>query len=245
MAARVPTPQLSQPSGYQDGKSVNLPKPFKLRRFYTPGEVARHNTANDCWVSFFYGVYDLTKLIHDNLENQAALCKPIYDVAGSDISHWFDPISQEPKRAVNPETNLYWWHCPTGRYLHIPPMIPDSTWDPTSFLLPWWKDVGLRIGQLTEKTRKLRVINMQTKDDDIIEVCSEETLNEILDRYIDLNEHAASYTWKRLGRPLDMDKTLEENDIPDETEEFIDLNIDEHMYIPAVHLYYNDDLTVK
>ena len=41
-----------------------------------------------------------------------------------------------------------------------------------------------------------------------------------------------------------MDRSLEENDIPDETEEFIDLNIDEHAYIPAVHLYYNDDLTV-
>ena len=34
------------------------------------------------------------------------------------------------------------------------------------------------------------------------------------------------------------------NDIPDESEEFIDLNIDEDAYIPAVHLYYNDDLTV-
>ncbi len=41
-----------------------------------------------------------------------------------------------------------------------------------------------------------------------------------------------------------MDRSLEENDIPDETEEFIDLNIDEHAYIPAVHLHYNDDLTV-
>ena len=36
-------------------------------------------------------------------------------------------------------------------------------------------------------------------------------MNEILDRYLELNEHAASYTWKRLGRPLDMDKTMEEN----------------------------------
>ena len=54
---------------------------------------------------------------------------------------------------------------------------------------------------------------MLTKNDDILEVCSEETMNEILDRYIDLNEHSASYTWKRLGRPLDMEKTLEENDI--------------------------------
>ena len=27
-------------------------------------------------------------------------------------------------------------------------------------------------------------------------------------------------------------------------EDFIELGIDEHAYIPAVHLYYNDDLTV-
>lgn len=69
-------------------------------------------------------------------------------------------------------------------------------------------------------------------------------MNEILDRYLELNEHAASYTWKRLGRPLDMDQTMEENDIPDESKDFIDLNLDEDSYIPCVHLYYNDDLTV-
>ena len=150
----------------------------------------------------------------------------------------------QPRRAIDPKTNLYWWHCPLGRYLHIPPICPDSKWDPDSFSTPWWKDQSLRIGTLTQKTRKLRIINLYTNDDDVIDVCCEETLNEILDRYIDLNEHAASYTWKRLGRPLDMDRNLKENDIPDETEEFVDLNIDEHYYIPAVHLYYNDDLTV-
>ena len=85
---------------------------------------------------------------------------------------------------------------------------------------------------------------MLTKDDDIVEVCSEESMNEILDRYLKLNEHAASYEWKRLGRPLDMRKTLEQNDIPDETGEFLNLNIEEDEYIPAIHLYYKDDLTV-
>ena len=138
---------------------------------------------------------------------------------------------------------MFWYHCPNGRYLHVPPITPDSDWDTSSFETPWWRDASLRIGQLSQKTRKLRIINMQTKCDDILEVCSEETLNEILDRYMDFNQHSASYTWKRLGRPLDMDKTLEENDIPDETDEFVDLNIDEDAYIPAVHLYYNDDLT--
>lgn len=110
--------------------------------------------------------------------------------------------------------------------------------------IPWWKDKSFAIGKLSVKTRKIRIINMLTKNDDILDVCSEETMHEILERYLDWNEHAGSYTWKRLGRPLDMDKTLEQNDIPDETEEFIELNIDEDAYIPSVHLYYNDDLTV-
>ena len=48
----------------------------------------------------------------------------------------------------------------------------------------------------------------------------EETINEILERYKQINTHAASYTWKRLGRPLDMELNLEENNIIDETSEF-------------------------
>ena len=85
---------------------------------------------------------------------------------------------------------------------------------------------------------------MLTKTEDVVEVCSEETMIEILDRYLEINEHANSYTWKRLGRPLDMMKTLAENDVPDESEHFIDHNLDEDCYIPCLHLYYNDDLTV-
>lgn len=50
-----------------------------------------------------------------------------------------------------------------------------------------------------------------------------------------------------------MEKTLEENNIIDETDEFerlilylifrLDIPEDE-WYIPAIHLYFNDDLTV-
>ena len=65
-------------------------------------------------------------------------------------------------------------------------------------------------------------------------------------RYLEINKHAASYTWKRLGRPLDMTMTLEENDILDETEEFERMAIPEDQwYVPAIHLYFKDDLTVK
>ena len=85
---------------------------------------------------------------------------------------------------------------------------------------------------------------MLTTHEDILEVASEESINEILDRYLEINTHAASYTWKRLGRELDMNKNLSQNDIPDETEELLELGIDLDDYIPAIHLYFDDDLTI-
>lgn len=79
---------------------------------------------------------------------------------------------------------------------------------------------------------------------DCLQVGSEETINEILDRYLELNSHAASYTWKRLGIELNMDRNLAQNDIPDETDDLLELGIDVDDYIPAIHLYFDDDLTI-
>ena len=93
MSARIPTPTYSNPSGYKNAS--HLPKPYKLRRYYTPEEVKLHCTADDCWVSFFNGVYDLTKLIADNMRDQSELCAPIAKIAGQDITHWFDLVTQE------------------------------------------------------------------------------------------------------------------------------------------------------
>lgn len=129
--------------------------------------------------------------------------------------------------------------------MHIPSPEPDSRHDEISFTIPWWKDSkAFMIGRLTVRSRKIKIINMLTKHEDVLEVASEETINEILDRYLELNLHSASYTWKRLGRVLDMNKTLAENEIPDETDELIELGIDVDEYIPAIHLYFNDDLTI-
>ena len=91
MSARIPTPTYSNPSGYKNAS--HLPKPFKLRRYYTPEEVKLHCTADDCWVSFFNGVYDLTKLLADNMRDQSELCVPIAKIAGQDITHWFDLVT--------------------------------------------------------------------------------------------------------------------------------------------------------
>ena len=87
-------------------------------------------------------------------------------------------------------------------------------------------------------------MNTLTKHDDTIEVASEESLNEILDRYTKTNVHAASYTWKRMGTVLDMSKNLEKNGILDEREELLELGMQPDDYVPAIHLYFNDDLTI-
>ena len=139
--------KISAITGFPKSQTKQVPKPFKIRRYYTPEEVALHNTADDCWLSFFGYVFDMTKLLtKSRMDGQAELCVPIEAAAGTDITNWFDPITLEPKRAVDRTTNLYWWHCPYGRYLHIPPIEPDSAWDTEAIGTPWWKDESLRIG---------------------------------------------------------------------------------------------------
>jgi hypothetical protein len=77
-----------------------------------------------------------------------------------------------------------------------------------------------------------------------LDICAEETLGEIQDRYLSYNAHAKSYTWKWLGRVLDLEQTLEANGVPDEYDEMAKLSLDHDEYIPALHVYFNDDLTV-
>ncbi|CAM9793407.1 unnamed protein product [Chrysoparadoxa australica] len=43
---------------------------------------------------------------------------------------------------------------------------------------------------------------------------------------------------------MDMDATLEENGVVDESLEFEKLQIEDDFFIPVLHIYFNDDLTV-
>ena len=61
-------------------------------------------------------------------------------------------------------------------------------------------------------------------------------MNEILERYKSINDHAASYTWKRLGKSIDMEKTLEQNGIPDEKDEFDVYLINRFKIIDLIYL---------
>lgn len=66
---------------------------FFRRRYFTPVEVAQHNQPEDLWVSYLGCVYDLTPLAQEHKGD--LLLKPIVEVAGQDISHWFDPKTKD------------------------------------------------------------------------------------------------------------------------------------------------------
>ncbi|XP_063677975.1 cytochrome b5 domain-containing protein 1-like isoform X1 [Bolinopsis microptera] len=151
----------------------------------------------------------------------------------------FDP---QIRTHIDGKTGCEVPYTPQGRFIHIPPPYPSASWA-NDFGTPWWKDESYCIGHLSTKTRKIRIINTLTSQEHTLEVCSEETLEEILNRFYKYNKHAASYTWKYNGTNLTMTKTLEQNGVKDEDEEFYELNFNEEDWLPAIHIYFNDDLT--
>ncbi|XP_030580963.1 cytochrome b5 domain-containing protein 1 [Archocentrus centrarchus] len=209
-------------------------------RYFTPSEVAAHNTAEDLWVSFLGKVCDLSPLMSRHKGD--ILLLPIMEFAGKDISSWFDPKTEDILKYVDPLTSCVAYYTPRGRFLHIPPTGPRSDWD-GDIGQPWWKDRRYEVGLLSAKTGWIRVVNTLTSQEQRLEVCSEENLNEILQRYLRYNSHARSYTWKYNGAVLDMNKTLSENNVPDDDLELEQLRLDRDAFTPAVLLHYNDDLT--
>lgn len=217
-------------------------------RYYTPYEISLHSSPDDCWVSFLGGVYNMTKVVKDH---EGPLVQPIIRNAGQDISHWFDKETGDIKKHIDPITNLERPHCPEGRVLHVAPNEPTSLWD-TAFGTPWWKDKSTQVGLVSKRTQVIRVKNVLTSQEHKLEVPSEEIVREIRDRYLDYNWHASSYTWKVMLLQdgeytfslLDLDKNLEDNGVVDDSEEFEAYGIPDDYYIPVIHLYYKDDLTV-
>ncbi|KAL2917924.1 hypothetical protein HK105_202337 [Polyrhizophydium stewartii] len=223
-------------------KHQTIPKTAQ-ERYFTPEEVERHNSPDDCWLSWLGLVYDLTKLVEE--QKGSPLLLPILKNAGKDISHWFDRRTGDLKVHIHPLTNCVVPFAPEGRFVHVPPPIPRADWSSSDGSMPWWLDKEeYCIGNLSAKTRKIRIINTLTKDEHVLEVCSEDKLSAIQDRYMQHNAHAKGYMWKRLGQLLDMSMTLEENGIRDESAYFERLGIDEEQWLPAIHLYFSDDLTI-
>ncbi|XP_029986007.1 cytochrome b5 domain-containing protein 1-like isoform X2 [Sphaeramia orbicularis] len=213
---------------------------MRRHRYFTPAEVSAHNTAEDLWVSYRGRVCDLTPLM-DQYRGDVLLL-PIMESAGKDISSWFDPETGDVLRYVDPVTHCLRYFTPRGRFVHVPPAGPRSDWD-ADFGQPWWTDERYQVGLLSSKTRWIRIINTLTTQETRLEVCSEDTLAQILHRFLDYNSHASSYTWKHEGVTLDMSRTLSENGIHDDDPQLDHLRLDRDLYTPAILLYFNDDLT--
>jgi hypothetical protein len=206
-----------------------------------PSEVLAHNTSEDCWVSFLDYVWDLTNLVKGHANDEEY--QPIIRAAGTDISHWFNPATKDIRTIVDAEREMQVPHLPVDVLLHVPKIGAGTGAVPPSE--PWWRDETQKIGRLSKNPRWIRIVNTLTGLEDMLEVAGEESLNDVLVRFKRINSHAESYTWKFQGVVLDMEKTLEENGILDESATFARLNMDYDMYIPAILIYFNDDLTVR
>lgn len=101
--------------------------------------------------------------------------------------------------------------------------------------------------QLTRKARLVKVLNMLSQSDTLLRICNEETVSQIQDRFMEYNQHCKSYTWRAVVNDviidLDVDKTLQENGVIDESEDFQKLGLDEDFYVPTLLIYFDDDLT--
>jgi hypothetical protein len=132
----------------KDNLKQYLPVPAQKQRYFTSEEVSHHNTANDCWITLFGEVYNLTDIIQENISN--SLTAPLIEAAGTDITFWFDSSSREPRVRVNCQTGQREFYCPAGKYLHIE----------TEGEVKWWKDSKNIIGKLTKKQKKIKIMNM-------------------------------------------------------------------------------------
>jgi len=183
------------------------------------------------------------------------------------------------------------FYTPQGRFIGIPPLITDTTDSSADGDAGeiWWRDSKYCIGSLSSKTRNIRVVNTLTHDEHTIEVrschqhtlmqqvCSEESLSEIQDRYLEYNAHAVCVVclprtivivllgflhletygqssryeldtcwewrgWWYVATQLCQYPSTAHNVV--ESDSFETLSLDEEFYVPALHLYFNDDLTV-
>ncbi|KAJ3273557.1 Cytochrome b5 domain-containing protein 1 [Terramyces sp. JEL0728] len=214
----------------------------KTYPYFTPEQVLAHDSPDDCWLSWLGCVYNLTEFCQKHAGDPQLT--PILANAGQDISHWFDPETGNLKTQINLLTDCKTYAKPYGRLINVSPHLPQHNWDVDEGTKPWWIDQSNCMGYLSKKTRKIRIQNTLTKDEHILEVCTEDSLSAIQERYSLINAHAKGYMWKRLNVLLDMNLTLEENGIPDEDELFNDLGINNDQWLPVIHLYFSDDLTV-
>ena len=169
-------------------------------RYFTWTDVAG---AGVCRVVVFGRVFELGRVLDERKTDIGA--KQLLEAKGTDISHWFKPNKQLRVARIENENYNEEPFSPVGEFLDMHAPKEER----------WWEDERNIIGMLASRTRLIKVDNMLTGQTAVIEVPVEEKLKDIQNRYLTFNFHASSYTWKFLGRVLDMEKTLNDNQIPE------------------------------
>ncbi|TKC36637.1 hypothetical protein EI555_006707 [Monodon monoceros] len=106
-------------------------------------------------------MYDLTPLLQEYKGD--LLPKPIVEVAGQDISHWFDPDTRDIGKA----------HRSADRFPeipHPPGLLSARAASAAPFGLgdfgkPWWQGSRYEVGRLSAKARNTCIINTLTSQE--------------------------------------------------------------------------------
>ena len=112
-------------------------------RYFTAEEVARHNCREDCWVSIYDNVFDITPLV---VQGPGELSAPLLKAAGTSISHWFSKEDGDLKTFIDPEKNIRLPFTPAGRFIDVPP--PDPRVLNVNKDRPWWLDSKYIVGKV-------------------------------------------------------------------------------------------------
>jgi hypothetical protein len=144
--------------------------------------------------------------------------------AGKDLSIYFDN-QNEPLERVN-------------QYLKNVPVFPPAFEKESDDHDFWWQEEKYVIGKITCLERHVRIINTLTRKTISMNVCEEDSITKIKQKYTKFfNSNAENYVWRKTSssdlKPghLFMNKTLTQNDIPFEKHEKLGLS-------PALWLFY-------
>ena len=86
-----------------------------------------------------------------------------------DIDIAFQSLLSQIRMFIDPVTKCQFAYTPFGRIIHTPPLCPRTDWA-NDFGRPWWKNESYCIGLLSQKTRKVRIVNTLTSQEQVLEV---------------------------------------------------------------------------
>ena len=156
-------------------------------RWFMRKDVAHHCHYGDLWLSLLGRVLDLTNLVS---RHTGSAVQPLIDAAGTDVSHWFDPSTGDVRTHVSPITEHEAPYTPRRNggvaFLHVPDHSRVASDVEAPPEVPWWRDESLVVGRLTARSRKVRLLNMESTLEVTLEVPSEEIIADIAARYVRL-----------------------------------------------------------